>query len=128
MAGAADQEELHACSMIESAWSAARCMHDRAPCRPWHALPTLLHPLLFSNQQTGHVVLEGRPTTSTATTTTSRSITAPRTPLYHCVWMAMELLGLDLWESREQGAAFVGPSGAAQVAAAGKGALQVHSF
>jgi hypothetical protein len=52
---------------------------------------------------------------------------APPKPLHHCVWMAMELLGPDLWAAREAGGAFGGRGGAADVAAAGQAALRVRT-
>lgn len=63
----------------------------------------------------GQVLLEGK--------------AAPLAPaaLHHCMWMAMELLGRDLWTARDQGRAFAGPRASEDVAAAGHGALRVRT-
>ncbi|KAI8467327.1 MAG: hypothetical protein J3K34DRAFT_481550 [Monoraphidium minutum] len=91
----------------------------------------------------GHAVLEGRaappapaPAALAPAPAPAPAPPAPAPPapspaaLHHCMWMAMELLGEDLWAARDRGAAFRGGGGrgAAELAAAGKAALQARGW
>ena len=80
----------------------------------------------LSRTNPGHLALEGR---SSAAPSTSGKADVPvlpaPAPLHHCVWMAMELLGPDLWTARDAGRAFVGCTCAADLIAVGQAALRV---
>ena len=76
---------------------------------------------------TGHVVIEsgGSVGSGDAGTEASPQPPMPQPPLRcYCVWLAMQLLGQDLWDAHGARRAFCGAGAAAEVAAAGKDALR----
>lgn len=80
-------------------------------------------PTTHSSQ--GHVVLEGSRSKSNGSSGSGAAAAAPApVPLHHCVWMAMELLGDDLWTAKEEGRAFARPDEPFLIEA-GKSALKV---